>query len=264
MSDSDRYTTNTFKPSAQSDEIPSWGCVAITLDPKGKRYQTFLENNNHLQVDTFYGIKGVHLSKEEIISQGLATEELLASGLTNSGTIGCAASHRKIWRKAAMGKCGYLVLEDDCYTHHRIKSFINEKLIRLMNIDICHFGINTDSILQSICPTGLSTVKIFGERHPNKEWIMNSFSKTDEQAVELHRLIKAFGCCAYFISPKGAKELEEKIFPLSTKTTHIPLVTNKMPACGLDRAANGVYSQLEAFVCQPFLAYTPNIDSATN
>ena len=127
-----------------------------------------------------------------------------------------------------------------------------------MNIDICHLGINTDSILQSVCPTGLSTVKIFGERHPNKEWIMNSFSKTDEQAVELHRLIKAFGCCAYFISPKGAKELEEKIFPLSTKTTHIPLVTNKMPACGLDRAANGVYSQLEAFVCQPFLAYTPN------
>ena len=92
MSDSDRYTTNTFKPSAQSDEIPSWGCVAITLDPKGKRYQTFLENNNHLQVDTFYGIKGAHLSKEEIISQGLATEDLLASGLTNSGTIGCAAS----------------------------------------------------------------------------------------------------------------------------------------------------------------------------
>ena len=94
---------------------------------------------------------------------------------------------------------------------------------------------------------------------------MNSFSKTDEQAVELHRLIKAFGCCAYFISPKGAKELEEKnISFINQDITHIPLVTNKMPACGLDRAANGVYSQLEAFVCQPFLAYTPNIDSATN
>ena len=244
-------------------ERKSWKCIAITLDPEGERYQSFLENNNHLQIDTFQGIKGANLTTEEIILQGLATQDLLASGLTNSGRIGCAASHRAIWRKAAMENCGYLVLEDDCYTHHRIGSFINNKLTILMNIDICRFGVNTDSILQSICPTGLSTIKIFGERYPKKEWIMNSFSKTDEQAVELHRLIKAFGNCAYFISPKGAKALEEKIFPLSTKTTEVPLITDRLPASGLDRAANGVYAQLQAFVCQPFLAFTPNTDSAT-
>jgi len=252
----------TTKHSTKSNKTP-WKCIAITLDPEGKRYKSFSGNNSHLKIETFQGIKGADLSKEEIISKGLATKNLVQSGLSSDGGIGCASSHREIWRKAAREGLGYFVLEDDAYTHPGINNFINNSLSRLMNIDICLFGINTNSILQSVSPTGLGSVSIFKPNHPNQEWINNAFSKTNDQKIELHRLIKAFGLCAYFISPSGAKRLEEKIFPLSTRVTRIPLITDKMPASGVDRAANGAYSQLQAFVTQPFLAYTPNTDSTT-
>ena len=191
-----------------------WRCLAITLDTEGRRYQTFLKENKHLKAEIFCGIRGSKLSRQDAITQGLITRELAFSPLLTDGAVGCASSHKRIWDKAAKEDKGYFILEDDCYTHPSINEFITNNLNKLMEIDICFFGVNTDSILQSVCPTGLSTVKIFVERHPSKEWIMNSFSKTDEQAVELHRLIKAFGNCAYFISPKGGKELAEKIFPL--------------------------------------------------
>ena len=242
----------------------SWKCMAITLDPKSKRFQEFIKNNCHLDIEVFQGIKGVEMDEEEIVKKGLATTELLKSGLTNRGRLGCAASHREIWRKAAKEELGYLVLEDDCYTHADTKRLIENNQIGLMQADICRLGINTNSILESISPAGLHRLSLFNPKHPNKKWISNAFSKTDYQKVEFHRLLKCFGNCAYFVSPTGAKKLEKAIFPLSTRTTSIPLVTEKMPACGLDRAANGSYSQLKAFVCQPFLAYTPNTDSQTN
>ena len=117
-------TTSTKNASAKYDQKP-WKCIAITLEPGGTRYQTFSEGNKHLQVETFQGIKGEDLQKEEIISQGLATKELSLSSLLTNGAIGCAASHKAIWDKASTGEKGYFVLEDDCYTHPRTADFIN-------------------------------------------------------------------------------------------------------------------------------------------
>ena len=125
------------------------------------------------------------------------------------------------------------------------------------------FGINTDSILLSASPQGLASLSLFNPKHPSQAWIKNALSQTTIEEVGLHRVFKAFGYCAYFISPSGAKRLSQKIFTLSTRTTQIPLITDRMPAIGLDRAANGVYSELPANVCQLFLAYTSNINSST-
>ena len=241
----------------------SWGCIAITLDPQGARYKNFLKNNNHLTVETFQGVKGTELSKQEIVSQGLATNDLVLSPLMTHGTIGCAASHRSIWDRSTSEGRGYFILEDDCYTHPKIIDFINQNVEFLMSIDICFFGINTDSILETLSPTGLVRLSLFDPKHPSEEWIKYAISKTNIQQVAMHKLIKAFGFCAYFISPNGAERLKTKTFPLSLETTNIPLITDKMPRVSIDRAANGEYSKLKAFVCQPFLAYTPNTDSQT-
>ena len=253
---------NAASRSSEEGKMP-WGCVAVTLDPPGLRYQTFLKNNSHLTVETFQGVKGAELSKEEIISQGLATSELAFSPMLTNGAVGCAASHRSIWDRCIDEEKGYLILEDDCYTHPKIGEFINKNMRLLMNIDICFFGINTDSILQTIAPTGLVSLSLFDPKNPSEEWIRHAITKTNIQQVAMHRLIKAFGTCAYFISPNGGKRLKTKIFPLSLETTTIPLITDKMPRVSIDRAANGEYSKLKAFVCQPFLAYTPNTDSKT-
>ena len=261
MSDFDR-TSNAREFSRKLTKA-SWRCVAITLDPGGKRYKSFLRNNNHLQIETFHGFKGEDIPQDEIINRKLATKELAVSPLLTPGAIGCAASHKSIWNTAATEGKGYFILEDDCYTHQKTTAFINDNLDLLMDIDICFFGINTDSILQSISPLGLSSLSLFQPKHPSEEWIKNALSKTNTKEVALHRLIKAFGFCAYFISPTGAKKLIEKIFPLSLETTNIPLITEKMPAISIDRAGCREYPQLKACTCQPFLAYTPNINSTT-
>jgi glycosyl transferase family 25 len=254
--------TNTKSPSAKSDQKP-WKCLAITLDPKGERYQTFLENNKHLQVESFQGVKGTTLTKEEMINQGLTSQELAFSPYLKYGLVGNAASHRAIWGQVIQDNIGYFILEDDCYTHPRTADFINDNLDLLLSVDICFFGINTDSILQSISPTGLSSLSLFEPQHPSREWINNALSKTSTEEVTLHRLIKSFGFCAYFISPAGAKKLNAEIFPLSLATTNIPLISERMPAISIDRSGCGAYSRLGAYICQPFLAYTPNIDSQT-
>jgi hypothetical protein len=132
-----------------------------------------------------------------------------------------------------------------------------------MSADICLFGINTDSILQRTSPSNLTILSLFEPKNPSPSWIRSAISKTDIRNVEMHKLEKAFGTCAYFISPKGAQRLGAQIFPLSLKTTKIPLITDKMPASSIDRSGCSIYSQLEAFICEPFLAYTPNIDSST-
>lgn len=253
---------NTKAPSSESIQ-KTWKCLAITLDPGGKRHQKFLDKNNHLKIETFPGVKGVDLSKEDIVIQRLATEELSLSPLLTNGAVGCAASHKAIWDEAAISGNGYLILEDDCYTHPQISDFIKNNLDRLMNIDICFFGVNTDSILQSISPAGLATLSLFDPNYPSPEWIIDTLSKTSVQEVKMHRLIKAFGFCAYFISPRGGRSLSTEIFPLSLTTTNIPLITDKMPAISIDRAGCRIYAHLEAYICQPFLAYTPNNDSTT-
>jgi GR25 family glycosyltransferase involved in LPS biosynthesis len=187
----------------------------------------------------------------------------MATSLWTAGGIGCAASHRYVRDQVANGSKGYLVLEDDCYTHPRIADFISSNLDQLMATDICFFGTNTDSILQSVSPAGLANVSMFEPKYPSQEWIRNALSLTSIEKVEMHRLFKAFGLCSYFISPSGARRLNERTFPLSTRTTVIPLLARPMPAVGADRAGCGIYSQLKAFVCHPFLAYTPNTDSST-
>lgn len=248
--------------SAESDNTP-WKCIAITLDTDGKRYKSFLEKNHHLPVKSFQGVKGDELSKEEMINQGLATKDLAFSPFLKYGLVGNAASHRAIWEKAINENICYFILEDDCYTHPKVIDFINDNLATLQNADICFFGINTDSILDSISTTGLRSISLFEPKHPSEEWIRDALSKTSTKEVSMHRLIKAFGFCAYFISPHGAKKLSKEIFPLSLATTNVPLITDKMPAISIDRAGCGTYSHLQTFVCQPFLAYTPNTDSQT-
>lgn len=117
---------------------------------------------------------GRDLTEEEMITQGLATSELVFSPLLKKGAIGCSASHKAIWDKVAKGSEGYFILEDDCYTHPKVANFIDDNISRSMNNDICFFGINTDSILLSTSPKGLTTLSLFSPKHPSQEWIKNA------------------------------------------------------------------------------------------
>ena len=101
--------------------------LAITLDKKGERYKTFIENNSHLDINPFQAIIGKNLTKQKILEEKIATLDLISHDTFFSyGAFGCAASHKAIWEESRRTKKEFLVFEDDCYTHPQIGEFIKD------------------------------------------------------------------------------------------------------------------------------------------
>ena len=243
--------------------------TAITTNFNGERYNQFLKNNSHLEIKSFEAILGNDLSHDEVLTQNLATSQLIShKGFFSPGAIGCGASHRAIWRNCIKEQKNFLVLEDDCYTHPKIMEYIQANKKNLDSCDICYFGLHTDSVIKLKSPEGLQFSSIyFDPPYPEPEWIRSYFYKTDIKKIILNKLIIGFGTWAYFLTPKGARKLDDLIFPLSLKKTPIPLIDNgrtkDMPCTSIDRSACSIYEKIDAFITYPFLALNPNKDIST-
>ena len=237
-----------------------WRTFVIAMDQDSQRFRSFENNNSHLNFQVFNAVNGKNLDFNELISNGLITEELSTSPLLTKGTAGCAESHRSLWRKSVDDNINLFILEDDCYTHPSIEPFINARMQTLTSIDICLFGVNTDVDLHSISPQGLASITNFMPKHPGDEWIKNALRRTNPAEARFHKLLRGAGFCAYFITPKGAAKMLEKIFPLSLKLKE---PYKKIVPFSIDRSASKIYRDIAAAVCQPFMAFTPNVDSST-
>ena len=74
--------------------------VSITIDSKSKRYYEFLKNH-HLEVKNFNAIIGKNLSEEKILSENLATNDLLhEKRFFSYGAIGYVVFHKAIREKS--------------------------------------------------------------------------------------------------------------------------------------------------------------------
>ena len=243
--------------------------LAITLDKKGKRYKNFIENNSHLKINPFEAIIGENLTKEQILKDNLATLDLISHETFFSfGAFGCAASHKSIWEESRRTQKEFLVFEDDCYTHPQIYKFIEDNSKTLNSCDICFFGLTTNSVVEVLSPQGIKFSKIyFDPAYPKPEWINEAFSKTSIKNIIFNKFITGFGYWAYYLTPKGADKLINLIFPLSLKTTKIPLIRSgqaaDMPCISIDRAGCAVYKDIDALMTYPFLAYNQNTNRST-
>jgi len=238
----------------------TWKSFVISMNPSGKRYEYFRYNNSHLNYDIFKAVDGRSLNLKELVNNGLITEELSSSPLLTKGTVGCAESHRSLWRKSVNENINLLIFEDDCYTHPKLEDFITARLQMLKKIDICLFGINTDVDFHSISPQGLMSTTYFRPKYPNEAWILNALQRTNPKKVIFHKLLRGAGTCAYFITPTGAKKMLSGIFPLSLE--HKEPYKTILPF-SIDRSASKIYNKISAAVCIPFMAYTSNNDSTT-
>lgn len=235
----------------------------ITLDRESRRFKEFERNNGHLNYKIFQGIYGADLSLADCVYEGLMTPECLATKFATKGEIGCAASHKKLWEIAASSKDGILILEDDAATHPKILDYIAHRHAEIIAADIFLFSINTDSILEVEAPNGLRQVTIFDPKYPDYNWINAALSKTDIDETQIWRLIKGFGMCCYFLSPKGARQILNLVFPLTLERTHIPLLNISVPGINVDKRLIAFYETLDAFITIPFLAWSPNTDTTT-
>lgn len=243
--------------------------IAITNNINSGRYKKFLKNNSHLEIRAFEAILGKNLSHDEILNQNLATSQLIShKGLFSSGAIGCGASHRAIWKYCIEEQKNLLVLEDDCYTHPKIMEYIRSNKKTLDACDICYFGLHTNSVIKLKSPEGLQFSSIyFDPSYPDPEWIRTYFHKTDLKKINLNKLIIGFGTWAYYLTPKGASKLDDLVFPLSLKTTPIPLIdcgrTKDIICTSIDRSACSIYEKIDALITYPFLAHNTNKDIST-
>ena len=238
----------------------NWDAFAITMDPNSQRFKSFQQNNSHIDFDIFQAVNGQTLDFKELVRNGLISEELSSSPLLTKGTAGCAESHRSLWQKSVEENINLLILEDDCFTHKSLASFIDARLQMLTSIDICLFGVNTDVDFHSISPQGLASITNFMPKYPKEEWIFNALERTNPREVRFHKLMRAAGTCAYFISPEGATKMLDQVFPLSLELKE---PYKKIPPFSIDRSASKVYRHISAAVCQPFMAFSPNTDSST-
>tara|TARA_Y100000589_G_scaffold331798_1_gene387092 strand:- start:2036 stop:2785 length:750 start_codon:yes stop_codon:yes gene_type:complete len=233
----------------------------IAMDKKSKRYRQYLLNNPHIKAEFFQGIKVLNITEKEKISLGILSEDNPIQ--ITDGEAGCALSHRKLWELTANNEVGSLILEDDIITHKKLIEFININYHEIMRFDIIFFSVNTDSILESISPEGVHTLKLFANRYPSQDQIKETLNKTNLNEVRIDKLLKSFGSSAYFISPKGADILKKYVFPFKGTAIKIPLKDKPFYPTGIDSEVLRYLENLNAIVCNPLLAYTPNQNSTT-
>jgi GR25 family glycosyltransferase involved in LPS biosynthesis len=244
---------------------PSHTFYAISLDPAGERYRLFAERNRHLgSISIFNAIKGADIPMAERVSSGLLTPELLAAGTVTEGTLGCAASHRAVWRIIAASNTGAVVMEDDVLTHPGLPEFMAAHPKILNRAELVFFSVNTDSVLATISPQGLTTYEVMQPQRPDLAWIGRAFAQTAVADVRPHRLLNGFGLCCYWVSPRGAARLLDACYPLTLEGTDVPLMKDKWPGSAIDGRMNAFLPAMSAFITRPFLAYSPNTDSSTS
>jgi GR25 family glycosyltransferase involved in LPS biosynthesis/tetratricopeptide (TPR) repeat protein len=242
-----------------------WRGAVITMDSASERFATFAEANTHLikRLEPWQAVDGRRLDLTQVVVSGLYSEAgLQVKGLT-AGTIGCAASHRRLWESCVISGTPMLILEDDVVTHLGLEGFIEGNRARLEACDIALFGCNTDSVLQARTAQGVTLTAVMQPAHPTREWITSALARTDPDHSTFLELSKACGLCCYWITPEGARFLLEHCFPLSEYTTFMPLLRRQLPSIAIDWKLCGLYARMNSLVVYPFLVFTPNADSST-
>jgi len=233
----------------------------ITLDPQGARFAAFRKDNPYLRCHVAQGIRGAEIARDARLVQGLVTAQCLDRGAVSDGEVGCAASHRILWRESARLNVPMLILEDDVITHPALA----EVITRIdFSFDIIFFGVNTDTLLCTLSPEGVREFSSFADRYPPPDRIKQILAQTQSSPLVYRRLLNGFGMCCYLVSHEGAAKIAQRIFPL--RLDQVPI--EGMPKAiisgtSIDRRLNALFAELRCFVARPFLAWTPNTDSST-
>jgi hypothetical protein len=96
------------------------------------------------------------------------------------------------------------------------------------------------------------------DKHPSYSRIEETLRAYSQTEVSIYGLQNMFGTCAFMISPSGALKFLDKAFPLDSTPINVPLVTDRMIGISFDRRMNAILESIDAKICIPFLAITPN------
>ena len=233
----------------------------ISIDPE--RVKSFTTRNPHLEnIDTSLGAKEEDLQAEQIIKEGIATKEIIEACIAlPKGNLGNAHSMFHALQECSRQDRHFLILEDDVTVHPNIYSFIRDRWQEIKDADFLALGANTDAFICFEAVKGMRLGAVFFEKedkHPSHSRINTILSSCNIKNTAIHKLHNMFGTCAFLVSPDGARKLTEQAFPLDSRPVEIPLLPHLLLGVSFDRRINSVLKHIDARICIPFLAMTPN------
>src|SRR5262245_8914020 len=177
--------------------------------------------------------------------------------------IGNAHSLWRLCRECLVSKKPVVIMEDDVKIHHELYSFLTAHEDRLSAMDFVALGHNTDAPAVWQTEGGLVYASLHRPRNPTYEWIEHYLRRTAVGSVRIYRLLNMFGTCCFLVTPSGAEKILNLGLPLTLEGTRVPFVDNEIRGISLDRRLNAVYQKMNASICIPPLALSPNDDSST-
>jgi GR25 family glycosyltransferase involved in LPS biosynthesis len=171
-------------------------------------------------------------------------------------------SHYALWQHCVEERQPILIFEDDAVLRRDFSDRVRELVASLEEgWDIIRLGYNCDSIIDIRMTAFCDLRGWFSVKSPSEEQLAE-FARSSEP-VHLFRLNNAFGICGYLISPKGARILLKRCFPLERRLINVPALHRSVLVEGNDYMMNAVYREIRAYACDPPLVMVANDRTAS-
>ena len=225
----------------------------INLDRSTERLAEFEDHNGHLNgVIRFPAIDGRALDRDKLVEDGVIEREVPYS----LGALGCALSHLALWEVAAASHYGITIAEDDAVFSRHYRKGVLEVFGKLPHDwDIILWGWNFNAFMWMDIFNGIpSTTKLIFDQDALRRHII-PFQGMDTCHVPL-RLRHAFGTVCYSVSPWGAQKFMKHCSPIHGRHIEFPGLGIVTGNSGIDTTMNGIYPEIQAYVCMPPLEAT--------
>lgn len=227
----------------------------ISLERTPQRLANFLKWNAaaDVEIEVFGAVDGRTLDIAAV------DPAILKPGTTSyrPGSVGSALSHRALWERCAAGDRPFLIFEDDA----AIRSDIRDVLPTLVDgldgaWELFVLGYNTDTVVDIAIAPDLNIYCAFSNLYPEPVHLAQFMASRGP--VGVGRLNNFFGLCGYLLSPRGARLLLEKCFPLDGRTLHVAASKLKMSTYTLDTRIDTHLPFVHAYACMPPLVMPDN------
>jgi GR25 family glycosyltransferase involved in LPS biosynthesis len=218
----------------------------INLDMSVDRLTLFHARNSDLAgVIRVSAIDGRNVDRQKLIAAGVITDDLPYL----PGSLGCALSHVRLWKKSASENRVVTIFEDDviCSDHFRRESAaLISKLSE--DWDIIQWGYNFHQcFMWLVFEFVKAKLQFYDHRFPEGSLDFKSLRFSSSPIRVAHSL----GLMAYSVSPKGARALLNYCLPLRDRPIPFPGTGTFLPDLGIDVAMCGAYRSMQAFICMP-------------
>jgi glycosyl transferase family 25 len=227
--------------------------VYINLDRSRDRQAAFVARNAHLaNLERFAAIDGAWADRQALEASGVIRQPLAYS----DGAIGALLSHLSLWRRCIELDQPLTIAEDDAVFNRDFDETADRLMASAGDADMIFWGWNFDGGLAFEMLPGIAPCAVqFDE--PALQRGIDAFPGLKLEP-RLFKLLTVFGICCYTITPKGARQLFSRLMPIADATVHLPELKSQMRNFGIDVILNAVYREIDARVCVPPLAVTPN------